>query len=204
MVCALVFYSVVFSNLQQAPVRFLSVNDAPAVCDIILVLAGRIERKPYGLRLFQQQFAPRLIVSVSRHEVRQTAKQLSVPALLALRDATPPDQRHFWLDYREGHQHIVRAEGIRRSSTYWELHALARYLGREAPKRIAIVSTSVHLRRVMLCCRKIQAFGGTDILVFPVPEESSSFVRAGWWRRPDHWSYVLSEFAKLMAYVLLY
>lgn len=193
-----------FSNLLQAPVRFLSIDDAPAVCDIILVLAGRIERKPYGLRLFQQQFAPRLIVSVSRHEVRQTAKQLSVPALLALRDATPPLQRHFWIDCCAGQQHIVRAKGIRRSSTYWELHALARYLGREAPKRIAIVSTSVHLRRVMLCCRKIQAFGGTDILVFPVPEESSSFVRAGWWRRPDHWSYVLSEFAKLMAYALLY
>jgi len=81
---------VVFSNLLQAPVRFLSVDDGPAPCGVILVLAGRPERKPYGLKLFQQQFAPRLIVSVGRYEVRETAKQLSVPALLELRDATPP------------------------------------------------------------------------------------------------------------------
>ena len=179
-------------------------DDAPAVCDLILVLAGRTERKPYGLKLFQQQLAPRLIVSVSRHEVRQTAKQLSVPALLALRDATPPRQRHFWIDCCDGHEYIVRAEGIRRSSTFWELHALARYFAREAPKRIAIVSTSIHLRRVMLCCRKIPEFSAARLLFLPVPENLSSFVRAEWWKRPDHWSYVLSEFAKLTAYALLY
>ena len=196
--------AVVFSNLLQAPVRFLSSDDAPAVCNVILVLAGRIERKPYGLKLFQQQLAPRLIVSVSRHEVRQTAKQLSVPALLALRDATPPHQRHFWIDCSNGQQQVVRAEGIRRSSTFWELHAFAGYLGGEMPKRIAIVSTSIHLRRVKLCCRKIPEFGGTDLFFLPVPESQSSFVKDGWWQYPDHWSYVLSEFAKLTAYALLY
>lgn len=179
-------------------------DDAPAVCDVILVLAGRIERKPYGLKLFQQQLAPRLIVSVSRHEVRQTAQQLSVPALLALRDATPPNKRHFWLDYRGGRQYIVHAEGIRRSSTFWELQALARYLGPDVPQRIAIVSTSIHLRRVMLCCGKIPEFGGTDLRFLPVPENLSSFVKEGWWQHLDHWSYVLSEFAKLIAYALLY
>lgn len=193
-----------FNNLLQAPVRFLSVDDAPVICDVILVLAGRNERKPYGLKLFQQQLAPRLIVSVSRHEVRHAAKQLSVPALLQLRYATPPLQRHFWIDCCAGQQRIVRAKGISRSSTYWELRALARYLGRDVPKRIAIVSTSVHLRRVKLCCRKIPEFGSADLLFLPVPEDLSSFVKAGWWRRPDHWSYVLSEFAKLTAYALLY
>ena len=193
-----------FSNLLRAPIRFLSIDDAPAVCDVILVLAGRIERKPYGLKLFQQQLAPRLLVSVGRHEVRQTAQQLSVPALLELRDATPPRQRYFWIDCCGGQQHIVRAKGIRRSSTFWELHALARYLGRDAPKRVAIVSTSVHLRRVKLCCRKIPEFGGIDLLFLPVPENLSSFVKEGWWQHLDHWSYVLSEFAKLIAYALLY
>ena len=195
---------VVFNNLPQATVRFLSLDDPPAVCDVILVLAGRIERKPCGLKLFQQQLAPRLIVSVSRHEVRQTAKQLCVPELLELRDATPPRQRHFWIDCSDGQQHIVRAKGIRRSSTFWELHALAGYLGGEMPKRIAIVSTSIHLRRVKLCCRKIPEFGSTDLLFLPVPEDLSSFVKERWWQHLNHWSYVLSEFAKLTAYALLY
>ncbi|HKT48969.1 MAG TPA: hypothetical protein VJV96_01665 [Candidatus Angelobacter sp.] len=179
-------------------------DNAPAVCDVILVLAGRIERKPYGLKLFQQQLASRLIVSVSRHEVRQTAQQLSFSPLLELRDATPPNQRHFWIDCCGGQQHIVRAEGIRRSSTFWELHALARYLAPDIPQRIAIVSTSIHLRRVRLCCGKIPEFGGTDLLFLPVPESLSSFVKERWWQHLDHWSYVLSEFAKLTAYALLY
>jgi hypothetical protein len=196
--------AVVFSNLLQAPVRFLSISEAPAACDVILVLAGRLERKPYGLKLFQQQLAPRLILSVCRYEVRQTAQHLSVPALLGLRDATPPRQRHFWIDCRGGRQDIVRALGIRRSSTFWELQAMARYLEPDIPKRIAIVSTSIHLRRVMLCCRKITQFSGTKILFLPVPEELSSFVKARWWTRLDHWSYVLSEFSKLTAYALLY
>lgn len=194
----------VFSNLLQAPVRFLSVDDGPAPCGVILVLAGRPERKPYGLKLFQQQFAPRLIVSVGRYEIRRTGQQLSVPALLELRDATPPPQRHFWIDYRGDCQHILRAEGIRRSSTFWELHALARYLGPEVRKRIAIVSTSIHLRRVMLCCRKIPEFSQAQLLFLAVPEELSSFEKSHWWKRLDHWSYILSEFSKLMAYALLY
>jgi hypothetical protein len=171
---------------------------------VILVLAGRFERKPYGLKLFQQQLAPRLILSVCRYEVRQTAQHLSVPALLGLRDATPPRQRHFWIDYRGGRECIVRAEGIRRSSTFWELQALALYLGPAVPQRIAIVSTSIHLRRVMLCCRKITQLSGSEILFLAVPEELSSFVKARWWKRSDHWSYVLSEFSKLAAYALLY
>src|SRR5215831_4682837 len=64
----------VFARIRmQVICEFLTVNDPPANADLILVLAGRPERKSYGLRLFQEGFAGRLILSVGRFEVRQVA-----------------------------------------------------------------------------------------------------------------------------------
>jgi hypothetical protein len=182
---------------------FLSIRDAPASCDLIFVLAGRPERKPYGWELLREGLAPRLILSVGRYEVRQTARQLAVPSLLELRDATPPGQRHFWIDF-SGAQRRISVAHLKRSSTYWELRSVAQHLGPDLPRSMAIVSTSIHLRRVRFCCSRIPAFNKTHLIFLPVPEDKSSFVRMGWWNRAGHWSYILSEYAKLMSYLLLY
>ena len=183
---------------------FLSVRDAPVSSDVIFVLAGRPERKPYGCQLFQSGLAPRMIFSVGRYEVRQTAEQpVAIPALLKLRDKTAPPKRHFWVDFSQGNTAVSLAE-LAKTNTYWELHAFGRYLAPETPQRIAIVSTSIHLRRVRLCCRRLACFKGTTLLFLPVPEDSSSFSRGGWWKHADQLSYLLSEYAKLAGYYLLY
>src|SRR5215469_4373168 len=49
---------------------YLDVSDSPEPSDVIFVLAGRSERKIYGLQLFNQNLAPWLILSVGRYEVR--------------------------------------------------------------------------------------------------------------------------------------
>jgi hypothetical protein len=183
--------------------RFLSIDDVPTACDLIVTLAGRPERKAYGWELFRQGLAARLILSVGRYEVRQTARQMEVPSLLELRDATPPGQRHFWIDF-SGTQRRISVAHLKRSSTFWELWSVAQHLGPALPRSMAIVSTSIHLRRVRLCCNRIPAFKRTQILFLPVPENQSSFVRMGWWNRAGHWSYILSEYAKLVLYALLY
>jgi hypothetical protein len=184
--------------------NFLIIEDAPANCDVIFVLAGRLERKPYGWRLFQSGLARRLILSVGRYEVRQTAQQpVEIPELLRLRDNTPPAQRHFWVDF-QGELRSAGRANLRETNTYWELHALAEYLAASAPRRVAIVSTSIHLRRVRLCCRKIQAFKDATLLFWPVPEDQSSFSRTNWWKHRDQAWFLLSEYVKLMAYHLKY
>jgi hypothetical protein len=155
------------------------------------------------MQLFQQRLASRLILSVGRFEVRQTAQALSLPGLLDLRDTTPPKQRHFWVDYTALAPRIARAS-VKRASTFWELQAIAQYLGPDMPEKIAIVSTSIHLRRVRFCCRSIPAFKSTQLSFLPVPENLSSFIRDRWWTRPGHWSYVLSEFGKLVLYAFMY
>ena len=191
-------------EILQSLADFLSIHDAPASCDVIFVLAGRQERKPYGWHLFQSGLAPRLIFSVGRYEVRQTARQpVEIPGLMELREKTQPPKRHFWADFNRGNT-LVRPAELRKTNTYWELHALGRYLEPDTPRRIAIVSTSIHLRRVRFCCARIPSFKKAALLFLPVPEDTSSFTRNGWWKHVDNISYLVNEYAKLAAYCLLY
>lgn len=190
-------------SILQSVCDFLCVHDSPSPCDLIFVLAGRQDRKPYGLNLFRQGFAPRLIVSVSRSEVRATAALLNLPELLTLRDSLPPGQRHFWVDVSAGRADISPAH-LRKSNTYWELEGLARYLGEDRPLRITIISTSIHLQRISYCCSRISFFRGTKPFFVPVPEETSCFRTQHWWQRREDASYVLSEHLKLAAYRILY
>ncbi len=185
-----------------SPCEFLSPSDTPSPCDLIFVLAGRDERKPYGLELFRQHLASRLILSVGRFEVRQTAQSLHHPELLRLRDETPPGQRHFWMDFTRDGVQISRAN-LQQTNTFWELHGLGEYVGTEV-QSIAIVSTSIHLRRIRFCCSRIPFFRERRVIFVPVPEEMSSFQKKGWWKRPDHWFYVTAEYVKLAAYHLLH
>jgi hypothetical protein len=183
---------------------FLASSDAPASCDLIFVLAGRPERKPCGWQLFQSGLAPRLIFSVGRYEVRQTANEpTNIPELLELRDKTAPERRHFWVDFQHGNRSTSLAE-IKTPGTFRELHALARYLAPDFPRRIAIVSTAIHLRRVRFCCERIGAFHDSTVLFLAVPEDQSSFRLEGWWKHAGHWSYLVREYLKLAAYHLRY
>jgi hypothetical protein len=188
----------------ESACNYLVSADAPAACDLIFVLAGRPERKPFGLKLHAKTLAPRLILSVGRFEVRQTAEMLgNVPDLLMMRDRTAPQQRHFWLDFHDGRPTISAAR-LKRPSTFWELQAMADYLESEPPASIGIVSTSIHLRRVRFCCSRIPFFKSRSLYLLPIPEEQSGFQRRGWWTRADHWSYLASEYVKLVAYRVLY
>jgi hypothetical protein len=192
-------------SLARLLCDFLSSDEAPHVSDLIFVLAGRPERKTYGLELFQEGFAPRLILSVGRFEVRQVAR-LGLGGDFGLRELaarTPPAERHFFLDlapdFRQG-----GPAGLRRSGTYEELSGLAAYLSPGAIASLTFVSTSIHLRRVRWCCERISGLRDHAIRYVPVPEALSSFRREGWWKRPDHWSYVISEYAKLVVYLARY
>jgi hypothetical protein len=72
------------------------------------------------------------------------------------------------------------------------------------PRRIAIVSTAIHLRRVRFCCERIGAFHDSAVLFLAVPEDHSSFRHEGWWKHAGHWSYLIKEYLKLAAYHLRY
>lgn len=189
---------------MKSAADFLVLDNPITPCDLIFVLAGLPERKSYGLKLFQQSVAPRLVLSVSRFDVRHTVPLLTEGAeLIALRDATPADERHFWIDFASGRRLISRA-AVKRTGTYGELDAIAAYLASQSLARIALVSTSIHLRRVRFCCSRIPYFQGKQIYFWAVPDEMSSFQRSGWWKSRADWLYLVSEYAKLVGYRLIY
>lgn len=190
-------------SILTAAWDFLATEQPLGPCDLIFVFAGVMDRKPYGLELLRRGLAPRLVLSVGRSEVRQTAQLTGTPELLALRDQTPPNRRHFWVEVENERARIARAE-LERLGTFTELKALAGYLAPRPPAKIALVSTSIHLRRVGFCCSRIPFFAERDVMLWAVPEDASSFRREHWWKRGTHWRYVAMEYAKLGAYSLLH
>ncbi len=171
---------------------------------MIFVLAGLPDRKTYGLDLFQQGIAPRLILSVGRFEVRQMDhfgfRDLNLRERVA---SMVPHERHFFIEL-SGNSRALALAGIPQVGTFAELSALAACLAEQQIRSLTIISTSIHLRRVRWCCRNISGLREKVISYVPVPEEMSSFRRAGWWRRLDHWSYLAAEYTKLLAYPFLF
>jgi hypothetical protein len=183
---------------------FLVAEDPLAPCDLIVVLAGRPERKSYGLELFARGLAPRLILSVARFDVSHTAKLLKEGReLISMRDSVEPERRHFWIDHDSDRTTILRAD-LKRTGTFGELQSLGLYLAPSSPRTIAFVSTSIHLRRVRFCCSQIPFFSRRTVCSWAVSEAASSFHRMGWWKRHRDLRYLVSEYAKLIGYHLIY
>ena len=192
------------TSLLKSLSDFLVKEDTVAPCDLIVVLAGVMDRKFYGLELFHQGIAPRLVLSIGRSEVRQTAALLSDgPELINLRDRTPPEERHFWADFEDQKTKISLAR-LERIGTFEELKGIAAHLASQPPASIALVSTSIHLRRIRFCCSRIPFFAERKVSLWAVPEEKSSYKRNAWWKRRADCRYMISEYLKLAGYRLRY
>jgi hypothetical protein len=156
---------------------WLSPADAPRGADLIFVLAGRVNRKEYALKLFREGLAPRILFSVSRFEIRRFSRMaLPVPLdLLKLAQEVPPPQRHYFVFF-EGR--TVRVEHVPpgRFGTLTEIKALARWLS-ESPdiRSVLAVSSDTHLRRICMCCRSLlRANTKVALLAAPLsPSEQS-------------------------------
>jgi uncharacterized SAM-binding protein YcdF (DUF218 family) len=145
------------SSLLPGLRTWLSPADAPRSADLIFVLAGKVHRKEYGLELFRQGLAPRILFSVGRFEIRRFSKMaLPVPLdLLKLAQELSPPQRHYFVGF-QGQE--VRVEHVppRRFGTLNEIEALARWLFASQEIRSALViSSGPHLRRIRMCCRSL-------------------------------------------------
>ncbi len=181
--------------------EFLIRNDLVQPVDLILVMAGRMERKHYGLELFRAGVAPRLVLSVGRYEVSKMSDcdWEETDELKSLRDQTPPAERHFFMTMDASGVRFENTKLLRRS-TYGEVLAFRTFLEHQQPRKVAVISTDVHLRRVALTFARV--FYGTPVqfLYCPAPSQGGPTVRDGWWRRPaDRW-FVMTEMIKLGGY----
>jgi uncharacterized SAM-binding protein YcdF (DUF218 family) len=181
----------------------LTLSDRATPADLIYVMAGKMERKDYGLELYQAGLSPRLVLGVGRFEVskmyRVALEHAVVEELTALRDKTPADQRHFFVKLDPSGVSIEKRL-LRRWSTYGEILDLQDWLKAKNVRRVMVISTDVHLRRVALTCTRV--FRGTPVefLYCPVPPRFGSPKKDGWWTRPGDRRFVIKELMKLMGY----
>jgi len=184
---------------------FLNIGTAPKPADCIFVLAGRQERKVFGIQLWQQGFAPELILSVGRFEWRKFY-ELGLTGdggLKAMVEQTRPVRRHFF----------VRMNGKGAScqwlqpgwlGTWREARALAVLLKADPMQSLMVVSDAVHLRRVAVAFRK--AFRGRPLQLAFVAVTASSLPaeRHSWWQQPESRSYIVKELFKYLVYRVVF
>ncbi len=177
---------------------FLDVGKSPRPADCILVLAGKQERKAFGIKMLRFGYARQLILSVGRLEC-QKFNELNLESdggLQALADQTPPKKQHF-LVRLDPQETVCTRVRIGFGGTKSEARISAEYVRRLSVRSLLVVSSPVHLRRAALAFR--HAFRGSRIqLVFiSVPEKpsfNSSEARAEIW----------SEFLKYLLYRFLF
>ena len=194
--------------LRDALARFydrLTRNDPVAPADIIIVMAGSMERKRYGIALYRSGIAPRLLLSVARFEVSKMrlleSPEIDAGELFLLRDRTPPRDRHFFLDIDERGCRIERVP-LPAWNTWGESVGIERHLNPKAVRRAMVVSTGAHLERVARAFARV--FGKQLEFSFcAVPDDLSSVHREGWWTRSEDRRFVLKEAAKLAGYRLI-
>jgi hypothetical protein len=184
--------------------RFLNIESPPQKCDCIFVLAGKPERKVFGIDLWRRGYAPELILSVGRFEWRRFYS-LGLPAdggLRQLVDATPPVERHFFVRLRDSQaKAILIPRG--RLGTMTEGRQLATLLRGGAIRSLMVVSTSIHLRRTALVFRRAFRGSGIDLAFVAVPEDLSSIRRSDLRAVKEVRAAIWEEFRKYCYYRLL-
>lgn len=181
--------------------ELLARNDSPEVVDLIFVIAGRMDRKQYGIELYRAGFARRLLLSIGRFEVsKMPALDFSAPdELIRLRNRTAPGERHFFCVMDSSGIKIDKIS-LRRWNTYGELLGLREWLTCHEVRSLIIVSTDIHLQRIAMTFDKL--FRGMPLKVryCPVPDRYSSLRKESWWRRRTDRRFVISEAMKLVGY----
>lgn len=172
--------------------------------DAIVVLAGRPERKAYGLELWRSGAAPSLVLSVARFEWRGFPG-LGLPddgGLAALVAQTPPRLRHFLVTLDERGAHAEWMPRVR-LGTWSEALGVSRLALSRGWRSLLVVTTEAHVARTRLSFRRALRGSGISVDLAPVPDERSSVRRTDWWK--DGWArrVVIGEWIKLPAYWLL-
>ncbi len=191
------------SGLASRLYDWLAASDLCQKADVIFVLAGRECRKHFAVRLFQEGWAPTLLLSVGRFEIRRFSG-LELPTsldLLAIASGTEPRRRHYFVTIGSGAA-SARGVALSRFGTLREILAFSDWL-RENPgiRSVTVVSSGFHLKRVRRCCMRLVP-GGTKLNFVAVPGEGR-YMREHWWRDSTARKLVLSELLKVVIYELI-
>ncbi len=187
----------------RAILGWLAKPDSIDRADLIFVLAGKHERKDYALRLFWEQYSPRILFSVGRFEVRRFST-LALPASMGLprlASQWPPSRRHFfvYMDGKKSYTQHVEPKGL---GTLTEMNALSDWLKAHREIRtVLIVSSWTHLFRLRMCCDALLPVSVANRLV-AIPKDESKNDRTNIQNGENHGQHLL-ELAKIVLYAVV-
>jgi uncharacterized SAM-binding protein YcdF (DUF218 family) len=199
--CLLLLAALLAAWLARAAVLtaiggFLVTGDRPAPADAIVVLSGApAERVHEAADLFREGWAPRVLVTAP-------APRPAELALARLGVRVPTEQ--------EGARAIAVGLGVPASafdvvpgpvdSTAAEARALRALAAGGGWRRVLVVTSPYHTRRVRGLFRR--ALGGVGVEVLVVPSRHSDYRPGDWWRDRTEARNLVVEYQKLLFYAL--
>lgn len=165
--------------------------------DAIFVFAGtRFERPLEAVALYESGYAPRILVT--RAEMERQA--LSVVERRGIRVASNVDEVRTLLVGMGVPQAAVIAPARIHDNTAEEAETLREVALQQHWKRVIVVSSKYHLRRVALACGR--ALSGTDVRVIARGSRYDPSTPDRWWRRRADMRWLASETPKLFFYAI--
>jgi uncharacterized SAM-binding protein YcdF (DUF218 family) len=162
--------------------RFLVVNESPQKTDAIILLSGDEGRLGKSVSLMNAGYAKRLILTRTNGH---GSGEISLNS--------------------------VFEAGVPRSSIIPEYNATSTYTNalyskdamlRNGFNSAMVVSSEYHMRRVKYIFNKV--YRGTGIKLIYVASQSPHFDPALWWSKDIYIRYTLSEYVKLIGYIIKY
>ena len=172
--------------------RLLTVRDPVSRADLVLVLGGEVNTRPFhAAELYRRGVAPRVVLV--RERAGPAVRQGLLPgrtdvAVLILRRGGVPDSAIVVLEPPGG-----------AASTADEARALRGYLRATGLRRVAVVTNPYHSRRARIALRRGVRGLPAEILVMPVP--AWGFTERDWWRSEDGLLAYFGEYVKLAVYL---
>jgi uncharacterized SAM-binding protein YcdF (DUF218 family) len=179
--------------ILPAVARWLDVGQRPAAADYVMIMPGGEETRPFVAAGM-----------VRRGMARTVLVPTTVDGPLTEDGVLPPN--HQWI------RKILNLRGVeddrivfldQRSGSSWnDAQALADYLASDSQATVAVVTNDFHTRRARWVFRRV--LGDRSERLFLVSAPSDRFTPDDWWRYRRGVQTYLGEYAKLIAYVLLY
>jgi uncharacterized SAM-binding protein YcdF (DUF218 family) len=171
----------------------LITEDPLGPADLIVVLSGSVPDRPqYAAQLYHQGYAPRILCASSQ-----------IPDFLRVLDRPLMTQA-------ELSAAVLRQEGVpeeallvvnRTTSTFEELTLIRDTMREKGWRRVILVSSPTHMRRIRLTWRHLTRGRGPVAILRASPY--STFHRKRWWRYERDMILVQNEYAKILYYLLI-
>lgn len=184
---------VILVTFLAGAAAWLRAPESPAKSDVIVVLAGSVERAFYAADLYRQGYAP--LILVSRPEREGGQRMLDE---LGMKLPAEEDVNMQVLQRKGVPQEHIRVIGSGARSTFEEALAVREEIAGK-PLRVMVVTSPYHVRRTGMIFRKILGDAPAELRV--VGNTYEQFPEQ-WWSDQGAARNVVLESAKIAYYLL--